>query len=247
METAEKETTGEKGITFQKEVIGEGQGFLLVLTGPTGVGKDTTMGKVLRKYSEMERIISVTTRGIREEYGEVHGEDYIFIDPREFLEMVEGEKFLETNKYGNDYYGTLKEDIEPVLRGKNLIWRVDPSMATTVEELFREEFPPDIAEELIKRTLVIYIGTPRLTVLKDRVLLRAGDKGETGRNKFKKRVKGDWDDWNRYGDRFENVVINETGFLNKTVKEVSDLIEAHRRNVAKLSETRFSPPTGGSK
>ena len=245
MEIIEEKTTAEKDLISSKETIGKSQGLLVILTGPTGAGKDKVMEEILRRYPKMQRIVSVTTRDRRVEDGEVHGKDYFFLYPdktpkdreTEFLRMKERGEFLETNKYEDAYYGTLREDIEPVLSGREVIWRVDPSRAATVEELFMTEFPRlDVAEELIKRTLVVYIGVPRLTILKDRFLGRKRETGEEERSylgkKFKKRLKGDWGIWHQYKDKFKNVVINETGALDKTVEEISRLIEEHRHTTS---------------
>lgn len=182
----EEKTIGERGLALQKEAIEKSPGLLLVLTGPTGAGKDVVKDELLKRYPEMTKVVSVTARRRRVEDGEVNGEKYIYIDPnyveedperlrennREFLKMKEEGRFLEDNFYEGAYYGTLKGSIEPVLTGQDIIWRVDASRAAKVEELFREKFPKKTAEELIKRTVVVYIGVPNLTVLKDRFYSR---------------------------------------------------------------------------
>ena len=186
MEATEEKTIEEKGPAFQKEAIEKRPGLLLVLTGPTGAGKDAVMDELLKRYPEMTQVVSVTARERRVEDGEEHGKKYIYIDPdyveenperlrennRRFLEMKEKGRFLEDNFYGGAYYGTLKESIDPVLAGQDMVWRVDASRAAKVEELFREKFPKKTAEELIKRTVVVYIRAPSLTVQKDRFYSR---------------------------------------------------------------------------
>lgn len=186
MEITEEKSIGEKGLAFQKEAIERSSGLLLVLTGPTAAGKDAVKDEILKRYPEMTQVVSVTARERRVEDGEEHGKKYIYIDPdyveedperlrennRRFLEMKGKGRFLEDNFYGGAYYGTLKGSIEPVLTGQDIVWRVDASRAAKVEELFRETFPKKTAEELIKRTVVVYIGVPSLTVQKDRFYSR---------------------------------------------------------------------------
>lgn len=216
----------QEGLVHQKETVSKNEGLLIVLTGPTASGKDAVVEKLLSENPQTRRVVTYTTRKQRK--GEKQGADYRFISKEDFMEMKENDEFLETNQYDGNFYGTGKGDVESVLGGQDKIWRIDVSRAGQIESCLKENFPSATAEELLKRTLVIFIGTPRLTVLKDRFLRRREDKNN--REKLKKRLKTDWKDWKRWEEKFENVIINEPGALGKTMREVRNLIERHKQN-----------------
>ena len=83
------------------------KGILLVISGPSGVGKTSLVKKFLEEFkNEVIFSISCTTRKPRP--GEVHGKDYFFVDKKTFEKMIEKDELLEWAKVHGNYYGTLK-------------------------------------------------------------------------------------------------------------------------------------------
>ncbi len=89
-------------------------GILVVLSGPSGVGKSTVAQKLIEEKGGYVRSISVTTREPRE--GEVDGRDYNFISVEEFLELCHKNELIENAKVYDNYYGTPKEPLRQALK-----------------------------------------------------------------------------------------------------------------------------------
>ena len=128
--------------------------LLVVLSGPSGVGKDA----VLARMKELERpfyyVVTATTRARRAR--EKNGVDYHFLSPEEFQQMIDKGQLLEwANVYGN-YYGVPKDEIASALsKGVDTIVRVDVQGAATIKRLLPEAvfiflMPPSL-KELEKR------------------------------------------------------------------------------------------------
>ncbi len=81
-------------------------GNLIIVTGPSGVGKGTVVAKLLAKVSNVTKSVSVTTRSMRA--GEVDGVDYFFRTEEQFGEMIESGQFLEWAEFAGNFYGTPK-------------------------------------------------------------------------------------------------------------------------------------------
>lgn len=106
---------------------GERRGKLIVVSGPSGVGKGTVLRELLLRYPEtLTMAISATTRAARP--GEREGEDYHFLSPEQFAELRQQGEFLECCEvFGQGYwYGTLRSEVEPSLAvGKSVILEID--------------------------------------------------------------------------------------------------------------------------
>ena len=87
-------------------------GKVLVITGPSGVGKGTLIELLLERMPELELSVSATTREPRG--GELDGRDYHFLTPEQFRQRLEAGDFLEHASYSGNYYGTLREEVEQV-------------------------------------------------------------------------------------------------------------------------------------
>ena len=85
-------------------------GFVLVLSGPSGVGKDTVINELLKKDDKIIVSISMTTRQPRP--GEVDGVNYYFVTKEEFEEKIRNNEMLEYAQYGSNYYGTPKAPVK---------------------------------------------------------------------------------------------------------------------------------------
>lgn len=116
------------------------QGKLVVLSGPSGVGKSTVVPRVMERLAErLERSISATTRGPRP--GEVDGVDYHFLEPAEFARRLAAGEFLETVEvFGRGHwYGTLWSAVSPRLAaGKWVLLEIDVAGAEKVLSQFAD-------------------------------------------------------------------------------------------------------------
>lgn len=130
------------------------RGNLLVLSGPSGVGKGTVLDKLLTNFDQVEYSISATTRKPRQ--GELDGRDYFFMEEDNFFKKVEKKEFIEWAKVHNNYYGTPHDYVESILeQGKDIILEIDIQGAKQVRETYPEAIfifltPPSL-EELEQR------------------------------------------------------------------------------------------------
>lgn len=130
------------------------KGNLVVISGPSAVGKGTICKELVKRYDDIVYSVSATTRKPRA--GEVHGREYFFYTQDEFLNMIENNTFLEWAKVYENYYGTPESFVEEVTEGgKDCILEIDVQGALQVKEkrpdgIFIFVVPPS-KEELISR------------------------------------------------------------------------------------------------
>ena len=131
------------------------KGLLLVISGPSGVGKGTMCAAYCKNAKDTMLSISVTERKPRE--GEVHGQHYYFLSKEEFDALIANDGLMEWAQYGENRYGTPKE---PVLRaldeGKNVILEIEVIGAMKV----RSHYPQGV---------FIFITPPSMQCLRDRL------------------------------------------------------------------------------
>jgi guanylate kinase len=109
--------------------------LLIVVSGPSGVGKDTIARMLMETQNDNYYfVVTATTRPLR--VGEVDGYDYFFVSHDEFALMIEEDELLEYAVVYNDYKGVPKQQIRDALAsGKDVIMRVDPQGAATIRKL----------------------------------------------------------------------------------------------------------------
>lgn len=137
------------------------QGRLIVLTGPSGVGKGTLMQALLRRHPELYYSVSVTTRSPR--LGEINGKSYYFISRNKFEQLVAQGEFLEWAEFAGNYYGTPREAVLDHIRsGKLVVLEIELEGARQI----RATFPS---------ALNIFILPPSFPELEKRIRGRAQD------------------------------------------------------------------------
>ncbi|WP_043933384.1 guanylate kinase [Bacillus sp. EB01] len=147
------------------------KGLLIVLSGPSGVGKGTVRKEIFSQPdTSFEYSISMTTRRPRE--GEVHGVDYFFKSREEFEELIAQGKLLEYAEYVGNYYGTPVDYVRETLdSGKDVFLEIEVKGAKQV----REKFPEG---------LFIFLMPPSLSELKNRIVTRGTESEDLINNRM---------------------------------------------------------------
>jgi guanylate kinase len=129
-------------------------GLLIVISGPSGVGKDTILRRLFQLAPELKYSVSYTTRPPRP--GEIDGRSYTFVTEDEFKRLIDAKEFLEWAQVYDHYYGTSRKRVEEALaRGEDIILKIDVQGAAFVKKrkpdaLFIFITPPS-TEELLQR------------------------------------------------------------------------------------------------
>lgn len=125
-------------------------GKLIVITGPSGVGKGTIVRSLTKRYPQLHLSISATTRKPRP--GEVDGRDYYFLSREDFESAIAEEEFLEWAEYAGNYYGTPQAKVKELIdSGKWVLLEIELIGARIVEKIFPDAvriflLPPSMAE-----------------------------------------------------------------------------------------------------
>ncbi|BCL36840.1 guanylate kinase [Nostoc sp. MS1] len=147
-------------------------GKLIVLTGPSGVGKGTLMRSLLQRHPELYYSVSATTRAPRP--GEVDGKNYYFISRSKFEQLVAQGEFLESAEFAGNYYGTPREAVlNQVQSGKLVVLEIELEGARQI----RASFP---------QALSIFILPPSFEELERRIRERGQDSQEAIARRLKR-------------------------------------------------------------
>ncbi|MBM4763985.1 guanylate kinase [Bacillus sp. B15-48] len=148
------------------------KGLLIVLSGPSGVGKGTVRKEIFSQPDTgFEYSVSATTRKARE--GEVDGVDYFFKKREEFEEMIENDQLLEYAEYVGNYYGTPIDYVRKTLdEGKDVFLEIEVQGATQV----RKKFPEG---------LFIFLAPPSLSELENRIVTRGTESEDLIKSRMK--------------------------------------------------------------
>ncbi|HRE25964.1 MAG TPA: guanylate kinase, partial [Anaerolineales bacterium] len=110
------------------------QPLLIVLSGPSGVGKDTVLSRMKQRMLDFHFVVTATTRAARP--GEVHGRDYFFISNDAFAEMINQNELFEWARVYSDFKGIPKQQVRDALAtGRDVVMRLDVQGAATVKQL----------------------------------------------------------------------------------------------------------------
>lgn len=194
------------------------KGMLLVISGPSGVGKGTLFKRILEADDTLTFSVSYTTRAARP--GEVDGVDYHFVTDEEYDEMVAKDGFLEYANVHTDRYGTPRQPVEEALeKGLNVVLDIDPQGALQV--MARK---PDCVS--------VFILPPSFSILRARLEGR----GTETQEKIEKRLRNAREEVKLH-DRYQYLLINDD--LEVAVEQLKDIVSAE-----KIRSTRFFPVVG---
>jgi guanylate kinase len=190
--------------------------MLIIISGPSGVGKDTIIDALRRRDREAGRetqrhyVVTCTTRPPRN--GEVDGVDYEFLSREEFLRLRAARGFLEANEVHGNWYGSPREQVRNALvAGRDVILKIDVQGAQVVKERV-----PD--------ALLVFIVPPSLEALFQRLRSRATETAD----ELEIRQRNAAIELARQGD-YDRVVVNETGEVERTAAEIEAIIEQEKR------------------
>lgn len=146
-------------------------GNIIILSGPSGVGKSTLIKKIREELPNLRFSVSCTTRSPR--VGEVNDIDYHFLSKDEFINRKNNEEFIETAEVFANYYGTLKSEVLAIAeKGENVLLDIDVQGALQIKEALKKD------PLLAKCCEFIFITPPSLCELERRLRSRATDSEE---------------------------------------------------------------------
>ncbi len=202
-------------------------GFLLVITGPAASGKDSVIDLFLEhEISSILNIKRLVTHAAREprEGKEINGHHYFFTTEAELFSMYDNNQLIEKPVVtGSTYKGTSRSQIKRVIDGENLVWRINPSLASSVASgKFFDNIFPEHSESLKKSTLVVCITAPQIVLNKR----RSKDRPEISATEYTSRDKQE----SRYFKVLQKksiLIENHEGRLNETVEHLVKIISSH--------------------
>ena len=186
--------------------------LLIVISGPSGVGKDSVVFEMKDRGLPFHFVVTATTRPPRA--SEVHGVDYYFFTKEEFAEMIEADELLEYAFVYSDYKGIPKFQVrEAIESGKDVVMRIDVQGAATIKELY-----PD--------ALLIFLTTDTEEELVERLRSRKTESTP----EMKMRIATARKELDRVKE-FDYVVVNRDDQLDKTVDMIEAIIHAEHHRV----------------
>jgi guanylate kinase len=186
------------------------ENIMIILSSPSGVGKTTLTKKIQQKYQSFKISVSHTTRTPRS--NEIDGVDYFFVSKSKFKELIDKKKFYEYAKIFDNFYGTLKENVDQSILKNDIIFDIDwqgTKQLSKFENL-----------NLIK----IYLITNNKEELKKRLINRNQNTADEVEKRFKS-FDEDVQHWNDY----DYIIINKN--LEACFKQIEKII----------SEKKISP------
>ena len=186
--------------------------LLIVISGPSGVGKDSIVQRMMERGFPFHFVVTATTRAKRE--NEVHGRDYLFVSKDEFARMIEQNELIEYAIVYGDYKGIPKSQVRDALAsGKDVVMRVDVQGAESVRKL-------------APGALLIFITCEGEDELERRLRER---KTETD-NSLSLRIATARKELQRI-EAFDYVIVNQDFHLDDTVEKVRAIVTAERLRV----------------
>ena len=193
------------------------RGLLIVLSGPSGVGKGTVRAAIFSK-GEQKFVYSISATTRKPRTGETDGVDYFFKTREEFEQMIQNKQLLEYAEYVGNYYGTPLEYVENTLAtGKDVFLEIDVQGAIQVRELM-----PD--------GVFIFLTPPDLNELESRIVNRGTDSDEV----IAKRMKTAREELElmKY---YDYSVVNDT--VDNAVQKIEAIIQTEHLRIVRNLDT----------
>lgn len=183
------------------------KGLLIILSGPSGVGKGTVRHHIMREHRvDITYSISMTTRPIRDK--EIDGVDYYFVTPEEFQRNIDNDNFLEWAEFVGHRYGTPKDKVEELRnQGKNVLLEIEINGATQVFEKVKDD-----------RVISFFLMPPSLEALEKRIRKRKSETEDVIQERLKKGKKE-----MSMTEHYDHIVLNDQ--ITRAAREIEDLIK----------------------
>ena len=191
----------------------DGENIMVILSSPSGVGKTTLTKKIQQKYHSFKISVSHTTRAARS--NEVNGVDYHFVSQSEFETLIKEKKFYEYAKIFENFYGTLKKNVDKTIIKNDIIFDID-WQGTQQLSKFKNL-------KLIK----IFLITENKDELKKRLLSR----NQNTVAEVEKRFNAFDDDVKHWKD-YDYIIINKN--LDVCFKQIENIIMNSKKNLSSL-------------
>ena len=195
------------------------KGSVIIVSGPSGVGKGTIVKKVVEKRTDMFLSVSCTTRAPRD--GEIPGVSYHYISEEEFKKRIDEDYFLEWECYVGNYYGTpLAPMLSAMEDGKSTILEIEVGGAFQAKRRYPE-------------AVLVFVVPPSFRELKKRLETRdAGN--EVALAAIEKRMARALEEYEKIVD-YDYIIVNDD--LDEAVKSLETIIEAGMLSVKNNKET----------
>jgi len=182
---------------------------VVVISGPSGVGKGTIIQKLLEADASFKLAISACTRQPRK--NEIDGETYYFLDQQEFKKKAESQDFLEWCEVHGNYYGTLKSEIDRLTdRGETCILEIDTQGARKIKKQLSD-------------CLLIFLTPPTIKSLKERLVNRKTEDEAT----INRRLKRAEEELKEVHD-YDYVVVNDN--IESAFDDTLEIIHKYTRS-----------------
>lgn len=190
----------------------------IIISGPSGVGKDAVIRKLQRKRQDLHFVVTATSRSMRP--GEQDGVDYFFVSKDQFEKWIEQGALLEHAIVYGEYKGIPRRQVEDALENNtDVVLRVDVQGAATMRKLLPDVVSifliADTEAELVQRLV------DRKTEPEDKMKIRI----ETAREEIKHLMD------------FDYVVVNRDGAMEETVNTIEKIILAEKHRVSRRIQT----------
>jgi len=190
----------------------EHQPLLIVISGPSGVGKDSLVQRMEERGCPFYFVVTATDRPPRP--NEVDGEDYFFVSTAEFEQMIEEDELLESAEVYGQYKGVPKQQVrEAMASDKDVVMRLDVQGAATIREIVPE-------------AVLIFLTASSEEELEERLRNRGGDSLE----QVERRIAKARQEMKRLPE-FDYVVVNRDEALDEAVDDVLCVIQAEHCRV----------------
>ncbi len=192
-------------------------GFLVVISGPSGGGKGTVVRRVREMMPALALSVSATTRLPRT--GEEDGREYYFLDRDAFEEMVAREEMLEYTTYCGNYYGTPKKEAQRILAsGKNMILEIEVDGAAQVKRLY-------------PNAVSIMLIPPTIEEMRQRLLGRGTEPIETVEKRLERAAEEI-----QLASGYDYVVINQRDGIEACATQICEIIHAEGARAFRMAD-----------
>lgn len=182
-------------------------GLLVVISSPSGGGKDSAINELLKLIPNSVRLVTTTSREPRP--GNKEGVDYFFVSKEDFLRKIENDEMVEYNNYVDNYYGIEKNKLKKSLEKNDVVF-------TQIEVNGKHSL-----DRLGIPHLSIFLLPDNLDILADRIRKRKGVSEE----KIKERLETAKEEIVKSQD-YEYRIVNEDGKFEETVAKIREIIES---------------------